>query len=180
MPFLSSLTDTCNVSASARAAGISTTSVYALRKTDADFAAAWDQAIEDSTDALEAEARRRAVQGVQEPIVYQGQLTPVWARDEAGQVLLEVYNDAGDTRPVQQVDANGRPVWLTITKHSDSLLALLLRGRRKVFATERTELTGADGKDLPIVDATARSARIAHLMAQAEKRKQAEDFGDLA
>jgi hypothetical protein len=186
-PFLEQLTATGNVSLSASTAGIATSTAYTLKRHDADFAAAWDQALEDAADTLEAEARRRAVQGVQEPVVYQGQLTPVWARNPDGSIVMEAYEvtdkDGGVTqheRPVQQLDEHGRPVWLTITKYSDSLLALLLKGRRKQVFAERTELTGADGGEVKVVDSTARAARVAHLMALAAKRKAGEDFTDLA
>lgn len=186
-PFLEQLTATGNVSLSASSAGTTTSAVYALKRRDADFAAAWDQALEDAADTLEAEARRRAVQGVQEPVVYQGQLTPVWARHADGSVVMEDYeatdkegNVTEHRRPVQQLDEHGRPVWLTVTKYSDSLLALLLKGRRKQVFAERTELTGADGGEVKVVDSTARAARIAHLMALASKRKAGEDFTDLA
>jgi hypothetical protein len=62
-----------------------------------------------AADKLESEARRRAIEGVEEP-VYQG-----------GQLV--------GTRMV----------------YSDSLLALLLKGRRKKVFAERVETTGADG-----------------------------------
>jgi hypothetical protein len=185
-PFLAALTDSGNASAAARAAGVSSTTAYALRRDDADFAAAWDQALEDATDTLEAEARRRAVQGVQEPVVYQGQLTPRWAHDESGQIVQEPYatgetdkagNPVMGMRPVQALDANGRPLWLTVTKYSDPLLALLLKGRRKKVFADRTELTGADGGPMTTVDESARAARVAQLMAAAAMRKE---LGDLA
>ena len=44
---------------------------YDLRKQDAVFAAEWDSALEEASDRMETEARRRAEQGVLEP-VYQG------------------------------------------------------------------------------------------------------------
>lgn len=198
-PFLEQLTATGNVSASARSVGVSSTNVYALRKSDGDFAAAWDQALEDASDDLEAEARRRAIKGVEEPVVYQGQLTPVWARHPDGSPVLETYTVSGpkdkdgnfteveQQRPVQALDPDGRPLWLTVTKYSDPLLALLLKGRRKKVFADRTELTGADGGEVKLVDSTARAARVAHLMAIAAKRKrdadqadQAAEFSDLA
>ena len=177
-PFLDELTASGNVSGSARAVGVNSTTVYALRAKDADFAAAWEQALEDATDELEQEARRRAVRGVQEPVVYQGQLTPVWKRDASGQPVLEVYDEAGNTRPVQETDPDGRPVWLTVTKHSDALLALLLKGRRKRVFADRTEVTGADGGPV-VMDKTKRNARLAYLLSQAAKRTPNE-FDDLA
>lgn len=186
--FLSALADTGVVTDACRAAAISTTSAYGLRSTDADFAAAWEQAMEDAQDAAEREARRRAIRGVQEPVVYQGQLTPVWARHADGTPVMEdyeVYDKDGAPRtaqrPVQEVDAEGRPVWLTVTKYSDPLLALLLKGRRKKVFADRTELTGADGGELKVVDSTVRAARVLQLMDLANKRKAAEgEFGDLA
>ena len=189
MPFLEQLTASGNVSASARAAGINSTTVYALRKSNGDFAAAWEQALEDASDELEAEARRRAVRGVQEPVVYQGQLTPVWARDANGDVILEEYDipyavgdDPAKTRgqrSVQARDPDGQPLWLTVTKYSDPLLALLLKGRRKKVFADRTELTGADGGPVNL-DESTRVARVAQLLALANARANGDDFGDLA
>src|SRR5690606_18484748 len=48
---------------------------YRLRKEDPDFAAAWDEAMEQASDALEVEARRRAIEGWDEPVFYQGMET---------------------------------------------------------------------------------------------------------
>ena len=62
--FLAALAITGNVSASARAAGIERASTYAARNVDDAFAAAWEDAMEQATDALELEARRRAADGM--------------------------------------------------------------------------------------------------------------------
>lgn len=185
-PFLDALADTGIVSDAAEVAGISTSTAYALKAKDADFAAAWELAREDAADTLEREAIRRAVVGVEEPVVYQGQLTPVWERDAQGQIVMEAYEVTKDgkteqhQRPVQALDPNGRPVWLTVTKKSDMLLALMLKGRRKKVFAERTEITGADGAPVAI-DEGARAARAAQLLAIAMRRKTAEnEFSDLA
>lgn len=185
-PFIEQLTASGNVSASARTAGINSTTVYNLRKTDGDFAAAWDQALEDASDDLEAEARRRAIRGVQEPVVYQGQLTPVWARHPDGSPVLEAYeltDDEGNARthqrPVQALDPDGQPLWLTVTKYSDPLLALLLKGRRKKVFADRTELTGADGGPVNL-DEAATAARAAQLLALWKAREEGDDFSDIA
>jgi hypothetical protein len=182
-PFLQALGSGCTVSESATAAGISSTTAYKLRKADADFAEAWLLALEDSADVLEREARRRAIDGVEEPVVYQGQLTPVWQYGDDGQVLTEPYDTLvrdkdGDMvtkveqRPVQARNADGSLKWLTIRKPSDALLALMLKGRRKeVFGTDRTELTGRDGAPLQ-VDDVARRARIAAIVAAAKERSE--------
>lgn len=142
-PFLDALRRCGVVAQACRQAGVSYGSAYARRKSDGDFAAAWDDALEESYDAMEQEARRRAVEGWDEPIVYQGQLTPVWERDEAGKPVLDANGN-----PVQAV-VDGKPQWLTVRKHSDALLQFLLKGYRRKFGTERQELTGADGSALP-------------------------------
>lgn len=65
--------------------------------------------------------------------------------------------------------------------YSDALMSLLLKGRRKKIYADRTELTGADGGPVVQVDETARSARVAQLLAMAQARKaQQDEFGDLA
>jgi hypothetical protein len=179
-PFLRALAAGSMVSEAARAADVSSSSAYALRKEDADFAEAWRLALEDSADVLEREARRRAITGVEEPVVYQGQLTPVWERDANGEVVTRLVPcdpyKAGDrwvferSETVQARNPDGSLQWLTVRKPSDSLLALLLKGRRKeVFGTDRTELTGRDGAPLQIDD-VARRARIAAIVAQAQER----------
>ena len=178
-PFLEALRQTGNVSEACRRAGVSTTVVYNRRRTDADFDTAWAQADEDATDLLEAEAWRRAKDGVDEPVVYQGQLTPVWERDERGEVVLEAYEtDARDAdgKPVmahrpKQLVIGGVPQWLTVNKRSDALLQFLLKGRRKRYATDRTEVTGADGA--PLVDDSKRAARVAQLIEAAKARRAA-------
>jgi hypothetical protein len=47
---------------------------YELKAADEEFAAAWAEAIEQGTQALEDEARRRAVDGVEEPVYQKGEL----------------------------------------------------------------------------------------------------------
>jgi len=154
------------------AAKIDRTAVWKARETDPEFAAAYDAAIEAGVDRAEQEAFRRAVVGFEEPVVHQGGLA----------YRMELYADedgAAKYRPV--LDPMGQPVPLTVRKHSDALLSLFLKGRRKKIYADRTELTGADGGPVVQVDETARSARVAQLLALAERRKaQQDEFGDLA
>jgi hypothetical protein len=72
--FLEVLRATCNVSEAARACGISRRTAYDHRDADPDFASAWDDAEQEAADALEREAWRRGVEGVDRPIMYQGQV----------------------------------------------------------------------------------------------------------
>jgi hypothetical protein len=184
-PFLLALRTTGNVSHSARAAGIATPSAYKLRREDADFAAAWDNALEDATDELELEARRRALQGVNEPVIHQGQRTPLWEYDSDGKLVEEQYETGvvKDGKPVmgsrpKQLVKDGVPQFLTVNKRSDPLLMFLLKGLRKKYGTESHEITGKDGAPLATVDETKRAARVAALLELAKSRK--DDIGDLA
>lgn len=71
--FLAAFAETGNITRAAEAAEIDRTSHYVWLKDDAEYAAAFEDAREASVDALEAEARRRAVEGVAEPVGwYQG------------------------------------------------------------------------------------------------------------
>jgi len=67
--FLEVLSQTANISMAARAAAIDRTTPYGWREQDSEFAAKWDQAIEQAIETLEAEAWRRAVEGTKEPII---------------------------------------------------------------------------------------------------------------
>jgi hypothetical protein len=70
--FLAAFRETGNVSLSAAAAGIERTTHYKWLDDDG-YRARFDLAQDDAVDVLEAEARRRAVEGVDEPVGwYQG------------------------------------------------------------------------------------------------------------
>jgi hypothetical protein len=73
--FLLSLVETGgNVSASCGLAGIKRRTAYDWRGDDPEFAAEWDEAVNVGLDALESEARRRAFEGIQEPVFYKGEI----------------------------------------------------------------------------------------------------------
>lgn len=72
--FLKALSDTGNVSAAARAARASRSRAYQLKAADPEFAAEWADALESAIDALDAEARRRALDGVEIPHFHQGRV----------------------------------------------------------------------------------------------------------
>ena len=67
--FLAELAKRGNVSAAAELTGLARGTFYVWRDEDADFKVAWDEALETAIDAMELEARRRAVEGVEKPIV---------------------------------------------------------------------------------------------------------------
>lgn len=114
--FLSALRETGVVRSACEASGVSRTAAYTHRNRDAEFAARWDDAIQDAADLLETEAIRRARVGVREPVIYQGRPCGVWV-NEAGEIV-------GENTPGSKL------VPLSITKYSDTLLIFLLKGIR--------------------------------------------------
>jgi hypothetical protein len=71
--FLKTLAATGSVTSAIRATCLHRSTIYEARQTNEDFKLAWDDALETATDALEFEARRRAVEGCDEPVYHQGQ-----------------------------------------------------------------------------------------------------------
>jgi hypothetical protein len=70
--FLESLARNCNVTVSCEMAGLARETAYFWKRVDYAFSVAWDEALERGLDALEDEVMRRAKEGVEEPIFYQG------------------------------------------------------------------------------------------------------------
>jgi hypothetical protein len=99
--FLQTLAETGSVINAVRVAGTSRTRAYELRKVDPAFSAAWAEAEDIAADRLEDEARRRALEGVPEPLVSGGKLV----RDDSGQPIA-------------------------VRRYSDGLLTALLKARR--------------------------------------------------
>ena len=88
--FLASLSAGSTAADAASEAGICRQSAYEWRAADADFRAEWNLAYAAGADALEAAAQRRAVQGVERPVLYQGR--PVFAADGTP-LLIREYSD---------------------------------------------------------------------------------------
>lgn len=70
--FLSAYAETGNIKQAAEAAQVGRRSHYRWLAADKRYAEAFAEATEQAGDALEQEARRRAVDGVDEPVFYQG------------------------------------------------------------------------------------------------------------
>lgn len=89
--FLATLAQTCNVSEAARAAGIGRSSAYEWREDDETFAKAWDEAEQEAADKLEREAWRRAVEGTDKPVTFQGVITATYKEysDRMLEILLK-------------------------------------------------------------------------------------------
>jgi hypothetical protein len=87
------LADTCNVSEACRTANIGRTTAYEWREADPSFAAAWKDAEEAAADKLEREAWRRAVEGTDKPVTFQGVITATYKEysDRMLEILLKAH-----------------------------------------------------------------------------------------
>lgn len=70
--FLAAYAQTGNITAAAKAAGIARQSHYDWLAADPEYAKRFADAHEEAIERLEAEARRRASVGVEEPVYYKG------------------------------------------------------------------------------------------------------------
>ncbi len=122
--FLTVLTGSANVSESARATGWSRNNAYYHRDADAIFADAWAEAVEIAVDALEREAWRRGMEGVQEPLTHHGQITYKFDRE----------------RREFMTDEKGDPIPVTITKYDNRLMEILLKAHRPDKYRERHQV----------------------------------------
>lgn len=91
--FLDVLRETCNVSEAANAAGVARRTVYEWRDADDAFRAAWDEAEQVAADRLEREAWRRAVEGTDKPVTFQGVITATYKEysDKMLEMLLKAH-----------------------------------------------------------------------------------------
>lgn len=109
--FIVTLAAGASITKAAQVAGVGRTTVYEWREADEAFAKLWDEALEAGIDLLEDEARRRAVEGVERPVVAMGKI----ARNDDGSVLK-------------------------IREYSDTLLALMLKAKRPEQYRERLDV----------------------------------------
>jgi hypothetical protein len=132
--FLAALAETCQVGKAAAAVGISRYTAYIWRKNDPDFAARWDDAMRAGLLVLEDEMHRRAIDGVAEPVLHQGQPT----------YLTEYYtDDEGEKRQRVRVDENGQPIPMTVRKYSDTLAIFLAKAHDPKYRdNSKLELSG--------------------------------------
>lgn len=72
--FLAAFSECGNITKAAEIAGLDRSRHYDWLKNDPEYAERFKDAEEQATERLESEARRRAVQGVEKPVFYQGQV----------------------------------------------------------------------------------------------------------
>lgn len=133
--FLDHLAATCNVTAAARAAGVTTMCVYAKRARDPDLRAAWEEAIQIGYARIEAELLRLANEGGPRPRLPDDGDEAADGEAPAGGIdkdlalqLLRDHRRGADGRGVRQ-GRGGRPpeaaAWAEVEIHFIRRLRLL-------------------------------------------------------
>lgn len=115
--FLAAYAKTGNITAAAKVAKVNRGQHYDWLL-DPDYERAFASAHQEAAELLELEARRRAMEGVHEPVIYQGALQYEAVRDKTGAPKLDPETGEALLRP------------LTIRRYSDTLLIFLLKGAK--------------------------------------------------
>ena len=155
--FFQVLEDTCSPKQAAAAAGISRNTAFYHKANDHEFRSRWDKAVEVALDALLDEAYRRAALGYDEPVIHQGRVATV------------ADPETGEERP------------LTVRKHSDRLLEVLLKFRYGDQMADRLKVkvedTGLDADALLRMPSEERRA-LTELLAKYKSNRRDEEDDD--
>lgn len=147
--FCEALADGCRLKTAIERVGISYGLAHKLRREQPDFAAMWDEAQRIGISALEDEAHRRAFEGNDEPVFYQGDVVGAVTKysDTLAMFLLRAHNPKRyrDNASLELHGPNGGPVEFT-----DTQLALRLAAIMSSAKTEAEEHVpkGEDGEPL--------------------------------
>ena len=139
--FLAAYRQSGSVTTAAKLAGVDRTQHYDWLKSE-DYAQQFSDAQTEVAQALEDEVIRRAYQGIQEPVIYQGELC---------------YQTTYNPRTKETRRSNGP---LTITKYSDSLLQFALKAFNPAKYRDQTKVEVSGSLDL-IERLNAGRARVA-------------------
>ena len=108
-------------------AGISRRTYYRWRKKDESFHDACTMAEEMSADLIEAEAMRRAVDGYDKPVIYQGEITDTYTEysDSLMSMLLRGNKKEKYKERTEHSGAIGRPMTLDTETKEDVVASIL-------------------------------------------------------
>lgn len=115
--FFAALEETGNVSRACEVASLPRRTAYDLRARDSEFSRLWELAVERGTDALEDEAVRRALFGVDKPVYYGGKLVGT-VREYSDALLMfvlkarrpELFKERSGAKQEVNVTHQGEPV----------------------------------------------------------------------
>lgn len=122
---LAALAKTGNVTQAARAAKVGRATHYEWLAEDPEYASAAAGAMEEAADLLEAEAQRRAVTGVLEPVFHQGKKVAT-VRKYSDTLLIFLLKGAKPEKYKERTELSGR---LDLSRLSDEQLEAISRGQ---------------------------------------------------
>ncbi len=134
--FLAAFRETGNVRLACKAAGVGRSSHYRWLEKDPAYREAFDQAKEDATDVLEAEAHRRAVEGVEEQVGWYRGVAGGTVRRYSDVLLIFLLKSLRPERYRERVDLRGSLAHIDLNLLPDELLARIAAGEdiRSVLA----------------------------------------------
>lgn len=112
--FLAAYSRCGNISKAAKASGIHRHNHFLWTHNDPEYPAKLDDAWRESVDWLAAEARSRAEEGVNEPVIYKGQ-----------QMMIGIDKDGDECPPDSPLAVKFKP--LTVNRRSDNLIMFMLK-----------------------------------------------------
>jgi hypothetical protein len=117
--FLAAYETLGNISRAARSAEIARGTHYDWMEKDPAYRAGFEKAHRRASDLLEEEARRRAMEGFHEPVVYKGQFTGEWVMPDGS----DPWDPETGRRKAGAVFERN-----AIRRYSDTLLIFLMKG----------------------------------------------------
>lgn len=145
-----------NVTKSAKAAGVNRMAVYRRRNQDPEFAKLFEEARRTGADGLEDEALRRAAEGYEEPVFYQGVQTDTVRKysDNLMALLLKGAKPEKYRERMEMSGPNGGPIVISDDQLAAKLGALSYKLQQRVIEGECEDVTDQkliesdDGSDL--------------------------------
>ena len=126
--FLAAFAECGNIRESAEVAGIGRRTHYTWLETDVDYAAAFAEAQENAVEALEAEARRRAVEGVEEPVGWYKGVAGGSVRRYSDNLLMFLLKGLQPDKYRERFEVRGSIAHLDLTQLPPDLLARIAAG----------------------------------------------------
>lgn len=118
--FIAALRNSGNVRASCFQAGVGRRTAYNHRDRSKEFAADWDEAIEDACDAMEGEAFRRAMSGIEKPVTVAGKREVIKDYSDTLLIfLLKAHRPGKFREKVEHTGEGGAPITLNVVYDDD-------------------------------------------------------------
>ncbi len=126
--FLTAFRELGNIRRAAEAAGIARRTHYKWRDTDAEYVQAFEAAKEDAADLLEAEAWRRAVDGVEKPVGWYKGEPGGKVREYSDTLLIFLLKAMRPHKFKDRLEIRGALANLDFSQLPDHLLARIAQG----------------------------------------------------